>query len=89
MVVPGISIIHQLTMSCAQMVEYIYHIVKHPPKLPIRNVWYTYFVGEITSVSKVITRAVPRLVWPSIRLQSARGRVATAAAMKRHVRKTA
>ena len=35
------------------------------------------------------TRAVLRLVWPSILLQSARGRVATAAAMERHVRKTA
>ena len=36
-----------------------------------------------------ITRAVLRLVWPPILLQSARGRVATAAAMERHVRKTA
>ena len=41
------------------------------------------------------TRAVLRLVWPSIRLQSARDRVATAAetnrvaAMERHVRNTA
>ena len=33
-------------------------------------------------------RAVLRLVWPSILLQSARGRVATAAAKERHVRKT-
>ena len=37
----------------------------------------------------ISTRAVLRLVWPSILLQSARGRVATAAAMERHVRKTA
>ena len=36
-----------------------------------------------------ITRAVLRLVWPSILLQPSRGRVATAAAMGRHVRKTA
>ena len=36
-----------------------------------------------------ITRVVLRLVWPSILLQSARGRVATAAAIERHVRKTA
>ena len=41
------------------------------------------------------TRAVLRLVWPSILLQSARDRIATAAetdrvtAMERHVRKTA
>ena len=35
------------------------------------------------------TRAVLRLVWPSILLQSAHGRVATAASMERHVRKTA
>ena len=35
------------------------------------------------------TRAVLRLVWPSILLQSACSRVATAAAMERHVRKTA
>ena len=35
------------------------------------------------------TRAVLRLVWPSILLQSACGRVATDAAMECHVRKTA
>ena len=38
---------------------------------------------------QVQTKAVLRLVWLSILLQSARGRVATAAAMERHVRKTA
>ena len=36
-----------------------------------------------------ITRAVLRLVWLSILLQSARGHVATTAAMECHVRKTA
>ena len=34
-------------------------------------------------------RALFRLVWPSLLLQCARGRVATAAAMERDVRKTA
>ena len=50
--------------------------------------------ASVSEVSKW-TRAVLRLVWPSILLQSARDRVETAAetdrvtAMERHVRKTA
>ena len=48
----------------------------------------------ILQMEIMATRAVLRLVWPSILLQSARDRVATAAetdrvtAMERHVRKT-
>ena len=44
------------------------------------GLWFHFFL---------VTRAVLRLVWPSILLQSARGLVATAAAMERHVCKIA
>ena len=61
----------------------------HASGVAVETLSYRDEVCERNVIVIELTRAVLRLVWPSILLQSALGRVATAAAMERHVRKTA